>query len=253
MTPFSWHDAYYSPLQNLWSLLVVPIAFLAYRLAAPTPRARAVVPQAAGLVAWSTTLFALETILDPIATGPLAQSEALRDGLAATLIPFCFVYLGDLRVLFVAFAVGAPDAGLGAILRRAAGAALIVPLATGILYGTLRAAIPGLSGQWLWMIYEAGFLALCLFAGRVVLTPERESDRNPESLAFLRALFGYSTAYYALWLAADVVIVVGGLDLGWAIRMVPNQLYYAFWVPFVYFRFFSAPLGSLTPADHAAR
>ena len=50
----------------------------------------------------------------------------------------------------------------------------------------------------------------------------------------------FTAAYYALWLAADVLIVVAGLDLGWALRMVPNQLYYAFWTPFVYFRFFSA-------------
>ena len=29
MTPVSWHDAYYSDLQSLYALLVVPIAFLA--------------------------------------------------------------------------------------------------------------------------------------------------------------------------------------------------------------------------------
>jgi hypothetical protein len=43
-------------------------------------------------------------------------------------------------------------------------------------------------------------------------------------------------------LIADLLIVVGGLDLGWAIRIVPNQLYYSFWVPFAYWRFFSIRL-----------
>jgi hypothetical protein len=68
----------------------------------------------------------------------------------------------------------------------------------------------------------------------------------PPRGAFLGALFGYSAAYYALWLTADVLIVLAGLDLGWAIRMVPNQLYYAFWTPFVYARFFSGAPANAT-------
>ena len=122
-------------------------------------------------------------------------------------------------------------------------ATAIVPIATGILYTLLRWLWPEVHGQSLWMIYEAGFLALCVYATRVWL-PRRAGlagALEPEGRAFLGALFGYSAAYYALWLAADVLVVVAGLDLGWAIRMVPNQLYYAFWTPFVYLRFFSGP------------
>jgi hypothetical protein len=106
------------------------------------------------------------------------------------------------------------------------------------------------------MIYEAGFLGLCVVVGRVVLgreaTRRAGSDRDggddascdadAAGRAFVAALFGYAAAYYVLWLAADVLTVVAGLDVGWALRMVPNQLYYAFWVPFAHFRFFSAPL-----------
>lgn len=242
MTPFSWHDAYYSELQNLYALLVVPVAFLAWRLAAPSDPARAVVPGAARLVAAATLLFAFETMLDPIATGPLLRSEALRNTLAATLVPFAFVYLGDLRVLFVAFAVAEPGAPIARMLCRAAAATAIVPIATGLLYGGVRGLWPDVHGQWLWMIYEAGFLLLCVLAMRVGLprAVARGASIDPAARAFLGALFGYSAAYYALWLAADVLIVVAGLDLGWAIRMVPNQLYYAFWTPFVYALFFSA-------------
>ena len=243
MTPFSWHDAYYSELQNLYALLVVPIAFLAWRLAAPVEPARAVVPQAARFISLATLVFALETMLDPIATGPLLKSPALRNTLAATLVPFVFVYLGDLRVLLVARAVMRPAEPFGRTLGFAAAASAIVPIATGVLYTVHRAIWPNADGQWMWMIYEAGFLALCVVATRVWLP--RESARghgiDGEGRAFLAALFGFAAAYYALWLAADVLIVVAGLDLGWAIRMLPNLLYYAFWAPFVYSRFFSVP------------
>jgi len=243
MTSFSWYDAYYSDLQNLYSLLVVPIAFLAWRLAVPSDPTRALVPRAAPFVAGATLLFAFETMLDPIATGPLLRSEALQNTLAAPLVPFVFVYLGDLRVLFVALAVAEPGAPVARLLGRAAAATAIVPIATGVLHGLgVRVLWPDANGQWLWMIYEAGFLLLCVIAVRVWLPREvaRGGSIDPAARAFLGSLFGYSAAYYALWLAADVLIVVAGLDLGWAIRMVPNQLYYALWVPFVYARFFSA-------------
>lgn len=87
------------------------------------------------------------------------------------------------------------------------------------------------------MIYEFGFLAFCIVLGRVWVA--RVLPGDPTRAAYLRSIFGYSAAYYALWLGADLVIVVAGLDLGWALRVVPNQLYYAFWVPFAYWRFFS--------------
>jgi hypothetical protein len=44
-------------------------------------------------------------------------------------------------------------------------------------------------------------------------------------------------AYYGLWAAADVLILCG-VDAGWPVRLVPNQLYYGFFVPFVWRGFF---------------
>jgi len=245
MTPFSWHAAYSSELQSVWALLVVPLAFLAWRLAAPCPGERAVVPPAARFASLATIVFALETMLDPIATGPLLRS-APKDGVAATVVPFVFVYLGDLRVLVVALGVARPDLALARVLGLAGAAAFVVPIAAGSLYAALRALVPDVHGQVLWMIYEAGFLALCVGAARrwVPRAGRGGAPLDAGARAFLGALFGYSAAYYALWLAADVVIVIGGLDLGWGIRIVPNQLYYAFWAPFVYFRFFSAAGGN---------
>jgi hypothetical protein len=237
MTPFSWHDAYYSELQSLYSLLVIPAAFIAYRLVVPADSTRGVVPKAARFVALATFVFAVLTMLDPIATGRLIEADAIAGTIIATAVPFLFVYLGDLRVLLTVLVVARPEERFAVTLGRAAAASTIVPITTGILYWALRAIVPDVHGLWLWMIYEAGFFALCVVAVRGWLP---RAGVEAEGRAFIEALFGFSAAYYALWLAADVLIVVFSLDLGWAIRMVPNQLYYAVWTPFVYFRFFAA-------------
>jgi hypothetical protein len=241
MSEFTWHGVYYSDLQSPYALIVLPLAFLAWRAAVPTRSARAVVPEASRFVAAMTLAFAILTILDPISTGPLLRTEALRDSLATTLIPFFFVLLGDLRVLWLALGVARPERGAAGNLGGALGLCAIVPCVAGAGYAITRWIVPDVHGQLLWMIYEAGFLALCVVLSRV-WTP-RHLGHAPHSASYVQALFGFSAAYYALWLIADLLIVAGRLDLGWAIRIVPNQLYYAFWVPFAYWRFFSLPLG----------
>jgi hypothetical protein len=237
MAEFSWHAVYYSDLQSLYALLVAPIAFLAWRLTAGVDERRAETREAARFVAALTFFFAIETIIDPIATGPLLELDLFRDSFASTLIPFLFVLLGDLRVLLLTLGVARPERTLWQNFARALATALIVPIITGVGFALAHWIWPELHGQVLWMIYEFSFLLLCVFLARVWV-PRIVPD-DPPRAAFLRSIFGYSAAYYALWWVADVLIVVADLDLGWAIRIVPNQLYYAFWVPFVYWRFFS--------------
>jgi hypothetical protein len=237
MNEISWHAFYQSELQSLYALLVVPVAFLAYRLVVPPEDARAEAPDAARFVAGVTLFFAIETMLDPLATGPLLSLAVVENTIASSLIQFLFVYLGDLRVLLLAIGVARPRRPFRSNLAWAAVATLIVPIWTGIGFAFARWLWPEVHGQLLWMLYELGFLALCIALGRAWVA--RALPGDPARAAYLRSIFGYSAAYYALWLAADLVIVVAGLDLGWALRMVPNQLYYAFWAPFAYWRFFS--------------
>ena len=54
MIEASWQSFYAGELQGLYALLVVPFAFLAYRVAAPSENARAVVPEAASFVSGLT-------------------------------------------------------------------------------------------------------------------------------------------------------------------------------------------------------
>ncbi len=250
MSDFSWQAVYQGDLQRFYSLIVVPIAFLAWRFTAPTDARRAEVPEAASFVAGLTLFFAFETMLDPWMTGPFIDRAGLGNGFVATLIPFAFVLLGDLRVLLLAIGVARPERSLGRNLSWAFLTSLAVPIFAGGAHAVARTVWPDIHPQMLWMFYESGFFALCVVLSRRWLPRALGSgDGNPleaSRIGFLRAVFGYSAAYYALWLFADLLIVVGDLDLGWAVRMVPNQLYYAFWVPFVHVRFFSA-----RPADRA--
>jgi hypothetical protein len=58
-------------------------------------------------------------------------------------------------------------------------------------------------------------------------------------LRFLRNVCAYVSVYYMLWAASDLLVLAASLDAGWLLRVVPNQLYYSFWVPFVWFRYAS--------------
>lgn len=258
----TWQAAYYSDLQSLWSLWVMPLAFLAWRAAVPVDPSRAVAPEAARFVAGVTLFFAFATMVDPASTGPLAKSEGIAGTWRATAILFFFVLLGDFRVLLLVAGVARPERSLGAQLAWAGRMTLIVPVLAGVTYFPAKALVPDLHGQILWMIYEAGFFSLCLVLSRRWLPTALGDDaRSRPRRRYLRALFGFSAAYYALWLTADVFIVLAELDLGWAIRMVPNQLYYAFWVPFAYAAFFSGrffhdaptPAGTQDDPANAAR
>ena len=97
-----WGAFYHSDLQSLWLLLVVPSLFLLFLLTRGRPAAP---PRARFLYTWAL-LFTLETMLDPIATGPLLRVLKL-DGVALYAWIFVFVWLGDFRVLWLHFA----DAG----------------------------------------------------------------------------------------------------------------------------------------------
>ena len=117
MNETSWHAFYQSDLQSLYALLVVPFAFLAYRLVVSPQAARAEAPDAARFVAGITLFFAIETMIDPLATGPLLSTTFLGDTIASSLIPFLFVYLGDLRVLLLAIGVARPGRRFRSKLR----------------------------------------------------------------------------------------------------------------------------------------
>ena len=123
----------------------------------------------------------------------------------------------------------------------------MVPVVAGLLYRAGSALAGPLPEQVLWLIYECAFVALALW-WRARLIPAR----RPPALRFLRAVLAYVAIYYALWAVADALILARR-DVGWALRIVPNQLYYAFWVPVVWWLFFSPRYASTRSLVQARR
>ena len=177
----SWAEFYRSDLQSVFGLLIIPFAFLVYRAIAPRPR-EAVAPESARFVDFYTLIFALETMLDPIATGPMLRALGWSEASAGTAVSFLFVYLGDFRVLALIFGVALARHGLARPLAIAALCSLIVPITAGSLYAALKALLGDLPGQVLWLLYEAGFLTLVACLSRLWLT--KRADSLPSTTVF---------------------------------------------------------------------
>jgi len=249
MEPEPFAAFYQSDLQSVYLLLLAPLGFLVYR-AFSQPTGAGLDPVSAPFIRLYTWVFAIETIVDPIATGPLSKALGIAGQPLGTALMFCFVWLGDYRVFALIFGLGHSLPGLKRPLLQAARWSFVVPIvAGGVFYLGLQPLDPEIHGQWLWVVYEASFCALALFLRR----RGPGLPRAPELARYRAALLGYVASYYALWAAADLLILVGGLDAGWALRVLPNQLYYGFWIPFVWARFFHARSASSSTSTQASR
>ncbi|MEO6029618.1 MAG: hypothetical protein ABIR79_22355 [Candidatus Binatia bacterium] len=253
----SWQALYQSDLQGAVAVVVVPLLFLIYLAWADEPASAGVMPGASRFMrAWAGT-FAVLTIVDPLAGGPLMRLLGVADAPIATIVMVAFVLLGDFRVYLLLFTLMThagprhdhrvadplyatrdalrmmpPRAAFGAAL-----ATLVVPIVAVTVEGALRARYAALPAQSIWLTYELAFLTVALVL-RTWVVPARVPAATPRLQHYLRTVLGYVAVYYALWAIADVMIIAG-LDIGWALRIVPNQLYYAFWVPFAYGLFFA--------------
>lgn len=234
----TWQEFYQGDPQRAWSVLIAPLAFLLYRLLRGRPPG-GVLPGAAGFVDGYAIVFAVETVLDAVVTGPVERWLGITGG-PATAILIGFVLLGDFRVYLLLFGLIAVAAGRGwtAGVREAAAWTVVVPLAAWLLNTALHAAVAGANANSIWLIYETLFASVAL-ALRARVVPARVPTAPPALRAFLDAALLYVAGYYLLWALADVLIQFGGLDAGWLLRVLPNQLYYALWVPLVFFAFFA--------------
>jgi hypothetical protein len=253
----TWQDLYQSDLQGAVAVTIVPLLFLLYLARTDRVRSGGIVPAAARFVRFWAGTFAVLTIVDPLAGGPLMRVLGLADAPIATAVMVAFVILGDFRVYLLVFTllthagarhdarvadpVFATRDAIRLVPARAAVAALLasllVPMVAFTTDGVLRARVPTLPAQVIWLIYELAFLIVALVLRQWVI-PRRVPGTAPRLRNYLRRVLAYVAAYYALWATADVIILAG-FDAGWALRMVPNQLYYAWWVPFAYFTFFT--------------
>lgn len=248
----TWKAFYQSDLQSVWMTCAVPALFLAARALALRPQAPGAAPARAGFVNVFAWVFALETVADALATGPLTKALGWDGTSAGLALLISFVLLGDFRVLLLVFAVASPSASLGRVAARAARWTLIVPLGALAVDRSLRAFVPGLPDQSIWLVYELGFLALALWL-RERWIPQHAAASGAEGVAWLRRVAGYAALYYVLWAGADVLVMVLGRDEGWLLRALPNLLYYGLFVPFVWLTFFASRYAATSASTQASR
>jgi hypothetical protein len=249
----TWKELYDSELQGLFALIAVPAIFLLYRQSRGRPLG-GVLPAAARFVDAYAIVFAIETILDPLISGLLARTLNLSDGPGATILLVVFVLLGDFRVYLLVFALLAIARGAPwtAALVPAAAWSTLVPLVAFGANRALHAVAPGVGDGSIWLIYESLFTAVALL-WRGPLLAARAPATHPGLHRYLRGVLLYVVVYYVCWLCADLLIQVGGSDVGWLLRVLPNQLYYAFWVPVVFFWFFAPRYQSTSTSTQASR
>lgn len=150
-----------------------------------------------------------------LTSSPVPGLGELPEGLASGL-SLLFVLAGDFRYLLVVTA-GTPDGALATGARSlvaAAGLTCVVPLLSHLAVTVL--AEPG--ARVLYLVYEG--LLVVLAAGLALLHPAARAAR------WIRALSGFVMLYYGLWATADAILLATGADAGYALRVVPNLLYY---------------------------
>ena len=230
-------DFYVSDLQSAYALWPVPLLFLAWlRLRG----GRAATTRDAAFVRTYATFFAVETVLDSLVTGPLTKLLGLSGTTVGLVVLIFFVLLGDFRVLYLLQRLSFPDRARERLLAESAAFTLIVPLAALSIHAGLETVRGSLGENAIWLIYELCFLVLALVLRQVLLPRWVAGPGRARRLAYLQSVAVYAALYYALWVAADVLIQIFDLDVGWLLRVIPNQLYYVFYVPFAYFRYFAS-------------
>ena len=127
--------------------------------------------------------------------------------------------------------------GVVGVLREAALWTPIVAVGAYAGFAGIDWIAGGAPDQLLWMIHEVLFVALAAFVRNVVIV--NRTDATDPNRVRLKRVMSFVMLYYGLWASSDALILWGGLDAGWLLRVVPNQLYYAVWIPFVYATFFS--------------
>lgn len=174
-------------------------------------------------------VFLVEILADAVATG--AWSPVPMGTPAYTAFSVLFIVLGDFRYFFLVERVTRPERSLGEVLAFTVPLSLAVPIVTGVMTKTVPAMQ---DDRVLYVVYES---ALCLIVlgldryrlARAAVSDEIKTWMHRVSLLFAGLYFG--------WAACDALLLLG-VTAAHVLRIVPNVLYYAAFLPFV---FWAAP------------
>jgi len=179
-------------------------------------------------------LLAAEIVADAFFTGTFSPTAPTALG---TPVAIAFVILGDLRffvLVELALRSARPPSFEGLGPARAWGVAtawaFVIPVLSAIPQKLFPAAFTQLNAVFL--VYEAMFVVLAL-ALRFVVLPRRLAQASEPVRRWVLGLATFELVQYALWSSADVAILAG-VQAGYWLRIVPNALYYAAFVPFAW-------------------
>ncbi|MFT3771878.1 MAG: hypothetical protein QM820_41245 [Minicystis sp.] len=179
-------------------------------------------------------LFGVEILADALATGGWSPLSFHKSPLT-TPIAIAFVILGDFRYFLLVErfarrpAIQPAEATSANAWASSAALSFVVP----VLGAAANRALPARFSdtRWTFLTYEVIFFFFAL-ALRFLVLPRR-LDAVPAAVrAWLLAVTDFEIAQYALWAVSDVIILAGA-DAGFALRLVPDFMYYAFFLPFV--------------------
>jgi hypothetical protein len=188
-------------------------------------------------------LFTVEIMVDALVTGGVSPTQghpALHQQLA-----ILFVILGDFRYFLLVERFVAPGGSgssaspsrsvspnLARITALALGQSLLIP----VLSYAVMAAVPSTreNPRVTFLVYEAMFTVLALVL-RFFVLPRRLKGRPEAEAQFLRSVTSFVLVQYAGWALADVLIL-SGASWGYGVRLIPNTMYYAGFLPYVYLK-----------------
>ncbi|MFO0555485.1 MAG: hypothetical protein U0271_44315 [Polyangiaceae bacterium] len=185
-----------------------------------------------------SVIFAFEAAADALVTGGFSPTRGTS---IHNALGIAFVILGDLR--YFAFATHASRAanrlerrGLGDLSSwgLACALAMIVPVAS--TAPQLIAPKFFTDETRIYLLYEVMFVVLALLV-RALFLPRRLAVASTDIRVWIYRLTMFEIAQYGLWILSDVLIL-SGVEFARVLRLVPNALYYAGFLPLA---FFAAP------------
>jgi hypothetical protein len=175
-------------------------------------------------------LFGAEILADATLTGGWTPMPAASPW--STRAAVLFVILGDLRYFWLQERALGGRFG-GGVLARAAGLSLVVPVLSFVVPALAPATFAG-GGRPIFLLYETLLFAWALALWALRYRPGLADHRTGAQAA--HELTAFELVQYGSWALADVLILAG-VEAGYGLRLLPNTMYYALFLPFVLWRF----------------
>lgn len=210
-----WPSIYASPLHHptiAWVAVVVGALVLASRL-----------PFLAGYL----VVFGLEMAADALASSPFLHMPQA----ASTALTVGFVITGDFRY----FLLAERNLDRRGLTVRAFVYAVLWAFVVPLTATAIRLSVPAVENtvRLQFMVYEGLFVVLAA-TFRFVLLPRRTRELPAETRAWLYPVTSFVLGHYVLWVVSDVLIHFFHVEAAYGLRLVPNIMYYALFLPFVY-------------------